>query len=203
MTPLINNPLTNITITAKEVEKKLAKLRTDKSCGPDGVHPLILNKLSGTLAEPLAHIFQLSLSTGEVPLIWKHGTITAIFKKGRKSFPSNYRGVTLTSVVCKLLESIITEHIKNHLIANNVQDKGQHGFTKNKSTVTNLIEALNIWTEALSHGLPVDLSTLILRRHSIKFHTNAFSTNYLDMASEEAFSHGSEIICIKEPSRLE
>ena len=71
--------------------------------------------------------------------------------------PCNYRPVTLTSIVCKLLEEIITEHIRENAIRNNTQDKAQHGFTKQKSTVTNLIEALNVWTEALSHGLPVDI----------------------------------------------
>ena len=44
-----------------------------------------------------------------------------------------------------------------HLIANNLEDLHQHGFTHGRSTVTNLIQALNIWTEALSHGIPVDI----------------------------------------------
>ena len=92
-----------------------------------------------------------------MPSIWKQGIVTAIFKKGKKSLPANYRAITLTSIVCKLLEGFITEYIAKHLARNNAIDKGQHGFTKHKSTVTNLIEALNIWTEALSHNLPVDI----------------------------------------------
>ena len=38
-----------------------------------------------------------------------------------------------------------------------LEDKHQHGFTPKKSTISNLIEALNIWTEAVSHGIPVDI----------------------------------------------
>ena len=38
-----------------------------------------------------------------------------------------------------------------------LKDENQHGFTKKKSPVTNLVEALNIWSEATSHGLPVDV----------------------------------------------
>ena len=49
------------------------------------------------------------------------------------------------------------ELLEKHVIKNNLQSKQQHGFTIKKSTVTNLIEALNIWSEALSHGLPVDI----------------------------------------------
>lgn len=153
----IQTPLTDLIITPEMTKKKLDKLRTDKSCGPDGVHPLVLKKLSDTLSKPFSIIFNISLRTGLVPTIWKHGTVTAIYKKGKKSLPSNYRPITLTSVVCKVLEFFITEHICHHLNLNDAVNKGQHGFTKRKSTVTNLIEAMNIWTEALSHNLPLDI----------------------------------------------
>ena len=149
--------LSDLTITPEMMKKKLDKLRTDKSCGPDGVHPLVLKKLSPTLSKPLSKIFNISLTTGTVPTIWKQGTVTAIFKKGKKSLPGNYRAITLTSIVCKLLENFITEFIAKHLARNGALDKAQHGFTPHKSTVTNLIEALNIWTEALAHNLPVDI----------------------------------------------
>ena len=151
------SPLNNIHITPTEVKKKLAKLRTDKSCGPDGVHPLLLNKLADTMCVPLSIIYQTSISTASVPNTWKEGIVTALFKKGKKSDPGNYRAITLTSIVCKLLERIIVEVLVKHLKKNNLQNKQQHGFTLKKSTVTNLIEALNVWSEALSHGLPVDI----------------------------------------------
>ena len=202
----INSPLTNITVTTEKVKKKLNKLRTDKSCGPDDVHPLILKKLSDTLAEPLCQIFNQSLTTGEVPSIWKQGTVTAIFKKGKKSLPENYRAVTLTSIVCKILEDIITEYIKEHLISNNIQDQGQHGFTKSRSTVTNLIEALNIWTEALAHGLPVDIIYLDfekafdkvpherllsqLARYGIKENVHAWIRDYLHQRNQQVRVNG-------------
>ena len=79
------------------------------------------------------------------------------FKKGDKTLPQNYRPVQLTSIVSKLIESIITESILQHLVINNLEDIHQHGFTHGKSTVTNLIQALNVWSEALSHGIPVDV----------------------------------------------
>ena len=153
----VQSTLNKIQITPATVKKKLSKLRTDKSCGPDGVHPLILNKLADSMSLPLSLIYQLSLSTGQVPNIWKEGVVTALFKKGKKSDPANYRAITLTSIVCKILERIIVEELVKHLKRNNLQNKEQHGFTMKKSTVTNLIEALNIWSEALSHNLPVDI----------------------------------------------
>ena len=149
--------LSTLTITEERIQKKLSKMRTDKSPGPDGVHPLILKNLADILSKPLAKIFNNSVQSGLVPTEWKQGVVTAIYKKGEKCLPANYRAITLTSVICKLLEEFITEYIKQHLITSNRNDKSQHGFTSKKSTVTNLIAALNIWTESLSHGLPVDI----------------------------------------------
>lgn len=52
---------------------------------------------------------------------------------------------------------MIVEQIINHLKVNALQCTEQHGFAEGKSTVTNLLDALNVWTEALMHGLPVDV----------------------------------------------
>jgi len=60
-------------------------------------------------------------------------------------------------VVCKLLERLVVSQITEHLQRNRLISKEQHGFTKGKSTVTNLLEATNAWTEALLHGDPVDV----------------------------------------------
>ena len=83
--------------------------------------------------------------------------VTPIFKKGCKLDPSNYRPVSLTSVVCKVMERIISGSILEHVKSNSLQCSQQHGFTTGRSTTTNLIEAINIWSEALSHNVPVDV----------------------------------------------
>ena len=153
----LDHLLENLTVTEEEVKTKLLKLRADKAPGPDSVHPYVLKKMAETLCKPLASIYNTSLSSQKLPDVWKTGNISAIFKKGDKSLPQNYRPVQLTSVVCKILESMITEAILKHLVLNNLEDLHQHGFTHGKSTVTNLIQALNVWSEALSHGIPVDV----------------------------------------------
>ena len=149
--------LENITVTENQVKEKLMKLRADKAPGPDSVHPLILKKFANQLCKPLAKIYNLSFSSQILPSLWKIGNISAIFKKGDKTLPQNYRPVQLTSIVSKIIESIITDAILHHLVLNNLEDLRQHGFTRGKSTVTNLLQALNVWSEALSHGIPVDV----------------------------------------------
>ena len=136
--------LEEINVTETQVKEKLKKLRADKAPGPDAVHPHILKTFEDILCKPLALIYNKTLTEQTLPSIWKTGNITAIFKKGDKTLPQNYRPVQLTCIICKLLESIITDIILLHLILNNLEDLHQHGFTHGKSTVTNLIQALHM-----------------------------------------------------------
>ena len=61
------------------------------------------------ISAPLAKLFNLSLEEGIVPSEWNEGNITPL-KKGSRNKPENYRPVSLTSGVCKLIETLITDH---------------------------------------------------------------------------------------------
>ena len=90
-----------------DVKQKLDKLKTDKSPGVDEIHPMLLRELREEIAQPLSEIFKASLETGKVPDDWRSANITSLFKKGRRSDSQNYRPISLTSIVCKILESLI------------------------------------------------------------------------------------------------
>ena len=60
---------------------------------------------------PLAHVFNMSLQEGMLPLEWKEANIIPLFKKGLRNKSENYRPVSLTLIICKLLETIIREHM--------------------------------------------------------------------------------------------
>jgi hypothetical protein len=150
-------PLETFSVTQEEVTKALKNLKTEKSPGIDGIHPRPLKELADILAKPIHMIFQLSLSTGQLPRNWLDAVVSPIFKKGSRFLAENYRPVSLLCILCKLLESIITPQIVNHIRINHLACSQQHGFVKGKSTTTNLLEALNIWSEAMMHGIPVDI----------------------------------------------
>jgi len=80
------------------------------------------------------------MRTGEVPEDWRVANVTPIFKKGGKGNPGNYRPVSLTSVPGKIMESLIKDGVVKHLDINDLIDQSQHGFMKNKSCTTNLLE---------------------------------------------------------------
>src|ERR1043165_1093598 len=72
-----------------------------------------------------------------------------IFKKGNSSDPNNYRPISLTSVICKIFESIIKNQLLSYLNTFSLISKHQHGFLSKHSTSTNLLESLNDWTSSL------------------------------------------------------
>ena len=154
---LYTAPLTNIVVQQDKVKNLLLNMRKDKSSGPDKKHPRVMNEAAEQIASPLTILYQMSIDQGKLPQQWKLANITPIFKKGSKSEPANYRPVSLTSVICKIFEKIIGEHILAHAKENLIIPNQQHGFLSGKSTSTNLLEALNIWMEMLEHGQPIDV----------------------------------------------
>lgn len=83
---------------------------------------------------------------------WKRANVTPIFKKGAKSDPGNYRPVSLTSVSCKILESIIKDKLMAHFEKNMVIFPSQHGFMPKKSCATNLLEFFETVTKLVDEG---------------------------------------------------
>ena len=124
----INKQLESIEISENMIEMKLAALKPGKSPGPDKIHPRLLKELLFEVSEPLKVIFETSLRHAKLLSIWKLASITAIYKKGNKKYPGNYRLVSLTSVPCKLLESIIQDNIVKHMNANDLFTGKQFGL---------------------------------------------------------------------------
>ena len=69
---------------------------------------------------------------------------------------NNYRPISLTSILCKLLEKIIRDELMNHMETNGLFTKHQHGFRKGHSCVTQLIEVIDDWTEELDKSNDID-----------------------------------------------
>lgn len=153
----VNSELNDIKITMKDIERKIDELKPGKSPGPDNINTSLLKNLKPALLYPLMLIFQQSLDTSTLPEDWKNAKVIPIFKKGAKGKPENHRPVSLTSSVCKMLESIIREKISEHLNNNNLLNKTQHGFMKNRSCQTNLLEFMDKITEYVDNGEPVDI----------------------------------------------
>ena len=78
--------------------------------------------------------------------------------------PGNYRPISLTSVVVKLLESLIRDLLMNHFMTNHLFADEQHGFLPGRSCTTQLLVAIEKWSKALDQGLPVDVIYLDFKK---------------------------------------
>ena len=120
----------DITLFAHGIQKLLESIRPDKACGPDQIPARVLKESASQLAPIFASLFQQSFEDDIIPSAWKDANITAIFKKGHSADPKNYRPVSLTSLVAKSLEHIISKQICSHLSGNSVISQHQHGFQR-------------------------------------------------------------------------
>ena len=110
-----------IFITNKMVREKINDLDPNTSFGPDEIHPRMLIELVDHVAEPLAIIMNKTLISGTLPEDWKMAHVTPIYKnKGAHNLAINYRPVSLTSKVCKMMESILRKRIMKHLRDENI-----------------------------------------------------------------------------------
>ena len=112
-------------VTPEMIAKKIKKMKDNKSPGVDGIPPKLLKEIVDQISTPLANLFNLSLEEGIVPSEWKEANITPLYKKGSRKKPENYRPVSLTSVVCKLLETLIRDHMVEFLIKHKLINTSQ------------------------------------------------------------------------------
>ena len=113
-----DQPLTDVVITADKVRNKLAGLKPSAAPGPDKVWAKVLHSLADVLAEPLAYVYTKLLEEGAVPDIWKVATVCPVFKKGSKGDPGNYRPISLTCILCKLMNGVVRDAVVEFLLAN-------------------------------------------------------------------------------------
>ena len=117
----------------------LAALDPSKASGQDGISARMLKCTAYSIAPSITKLFNLSLTTGTIPSVWKKSLIVPIPKNQELSNPSNYRPVSLLPIVSKVLERHIFMIVMDHLKLNHPLSAFQWGFLEGRSTVTALL----------------------------------------------------------------
>ena len=140
-----------------KVGRAIDRLKAKSSAGPDGLPPILFKQLKRSLTQPLCILFNLIMQCGYIPSSWKIANVTPVFKKGVSSDPGNYRPISITSVCCKLFESVIKQELILYISERSLISTDQHGFLNKHSTCTNLLEVVDDW----SMNLDLKKDTLI------------------------------------------
>ena len=149
-----------ININLNGILKLLSNLQPRKAAGPDEIRPIVLRELRTEIAPIIQLIFEKSLATGKLPSDWTRANVSPIFKKGEKSDPSNYRPISLTCILCKVMEHIIASNLTAHLNRHNILYNLQHGFRQKRSCETQLLQLVEDLGKQLIKGNQIDLVLL-------------------------------------------
>lgn len=128
----------DITISDKGILKLLGNLNPNKAAGPDRLKPLVLRELREQIAPVLGVIYQVSLESGQVPQDWTSANVAPLHKKGDKPIAANYRPISLTCILCKVLEHVVASNLVKHMDNNGLMYELQHGFRERRSCETQL-----------------------------------------------------------------
>ena len=131
---IIEKPF-HLSITSEEgVFKIIQNIDISKAAGIDNLSGKFLKDGAEILAKPLSEICNLSITSRAFPNACKVAKLKPIFKKGKKTDPSNYRPISLLPLISKVLERVIHDQTNTFLKGNNLLYNYQSGFRTNYST---------------------------------------------------------------------
>ena len=151
-------------ITKQKVESMLKLLNVSKSTGPDEFHPRFLKETAVSIALPVTILFNKSLTEGTIPQEWKLANVTCIHKSGDKTAASNYRPFSITSILCRMLESIIKTVLMDHCNDNQIFSDSQYGFRQRRGCILQLLKVFDDWSKFVDTDTPVDAAFLDFRK---------------------------------------
>ena len=143
---------TEVVATSEKVCEAFHKVPDKFSRSPDGIPAYFLKRSFTPLLSVITHLFNLTLNQGVLPRQWKSAIIIPIHKKVSRKSPNNYRSISLTCVLCRVLEYIIVDNLLHHFFTLNLISDNHFGFLPGRSSCSQLLCAINKWFLSYDSG---------------------------------------------------
>ena len=112
----------------EKVLKIMTNIESSKAAGADKLSGRFLKDGANILAKPISALWNLSISQGVFPSACKVAKMKPIFKKGKKTDPSNYRPISLLPSISKIIERVIYDQSNAFLSGEDILYNYQSGF---------------------------------------------------------------------------
>ena len=129
-----NDILSDIIINQSVICDAINEMSSSSASGPDGLPAILFKECRDGLSIPLQILFAKSFSENNIAQCLKSAAIAPVYKGGGASIPSNYRPISLTSIMMKILERIIAFMTKRYVF-----NPSQHGFREGRSCLSALL----------------------------------------------------------------
>lgn len=128
------------------------KIKVNKSCGYDEITAKAVIYCADTIVPYIVNIINSSFLSGTFPEKLKTARVTPIYKSGDKNDVSNYRPISITPIISKLLEHAMKTRTENFLTTKHFFYEGQYGFRNKSNTATAVIDLVTLIQDKIDKG---------------------------------------------------
>ena len=130
-------------VTSSETEAVIHDLKSKPTTSGDGVSTSLIKAIQPVIVKPLTILFNQSISMCKFPDSLKVARVKALFKKGDKSEPNNYRPISILPSVSKVFEKLLLKQLYKYFTENSLLFSHQYGFRKGHSTEHAVLELVD------------------------------------------------------------
>lgn len=139
-------------ISIAELRKTIIELNSKTSQDIDNISNRMLKNLDTKIENYLLILFNKCLANASLPVSWKRALVTMIPKKSSSKDPKDYRPISMTSCIVRLLERIIANRLTAFLKDKKILIKNQSGFREKRQTKDNLFGISQNVLEGFNRG---------------------------------------------------
>lgn len=150
--------------TPEEIMKAVADMKMKMSHDIYGLSVKLLKRSILCLANPLSVLVNRCFEEAYFPDELKLAKIIPVYKKGDKEDHNNYRPIAILPAISKIFESLVRTRIVSFLEKNSLLSDKQHGFRKNRSTTSALVQMMEFFVEALDNSEEAVLTCMDLSK---------------------------------------